>query len=180
MADLDLQELIQHGLKGTSPKAEAKVVRAEVSPQMGLFGEEPEEPKKAIEYTPEKFAGVVVTSVHNTTGDETRPSGFKKNDFSNIGKRLWKSSVPWETFFKKCTQIFNDGNQPGQGPTTVQNMAKVYAAIIAKNPAVQQFVRQFAYVTSGDASNTTRTIKFKPVAGDAPVPPEAPPLPRRT
>lgn len=47
MADLDLQELIQHGLKGTSPKAEAKVVRAEVSPQMGLFGEEPEEPKKA-------------------------------------------------------------------------------------------------------------------------------------
>ena len=47
MADLDLQELIQHGLKGTSPKAEAKVVKAEVSPQMGLFGEEPEEPKKA-------------------------------------------------------------------------------------------------------------------------------------
>ena len=47
MADLDLQELIQHGLKGTSPKAEAKVVKAEVPPQMGLFGEEPEEPKKA-------------------------------------------------------------------------------------------------------------------------------------
>ena len=47
MADLDLQELIQHGLKGTSPKAEAKVVKAEVSPQMGLFGEESEEPKKA-------------------------------------------------------------------------------------------------------------------------------------
>ena len=47
MADLDLQELIQHGLKGTSPKAEAKVVKAEMSPQMGLFGEEPEEPKKA-------------------------------------------------------------------------------------------------------------------------------------
>jgi hypothetical protein len=47
MADLDLQELIQHSLKGTSPKAEAKVVKAEVSPQMGLFGEESEEPKKA-------------------------------------------------------------------------------------------------------------------------------------
>lgn len=142
--------------------------------------EEAEEPKKPIEYTPEKFAGVLVASVHTTTGDKKKPSDSRPSDFFNIGKRLWKSSGAWELFFKNCTQIFNEGNQVGQGPTTVQNMAKVYAAIIAKNPAVQQFVRQFAYVTSGDEPNTTRKIEFKPVAGDAPVPPEAPPLPRRT
>ena len=48
MADLDLQELIQHGLKGTSPESKAKVVpKAEPSPQMGLFGDAPEEPKKS-------------------------------------------------------------------------------------------------------------------------------------
>ena len=56
MPDLDYQELIQHSLRGTNPDATAKVVKKELSPQMGLFGEEPEEPKKAKKESVKKEA----------------------------------------------------------------------------------------------------------------------------
>ena len=56
MPDLDYQELIQHSLRGTNPDATAKVVKKELSPQMGLFGDEPEEPKKAKKESVKKEA----------------------------------------------------------------------------------------------------------------------------
>jgi hypothetical protein len=131
-----------------------------------------EEPMKLISYTVEKFVGILVNSVHDTTVGEMRPAGFKSSDFYNIGKRLLKNSDEWTQFLTACTKIFNEGNEFGQGPALVRRMAVAYANKIADDLAVQRFVMQYAYVTSGDKS--TREIKFTEFPGDVPVPPQPP------
>lgn len=86
MADLDLQELIQHSLKGTSPEEASKVVRkAELSPQMGLFGEEPEEPQKVKkeagkrETTPAKRSAQTQTDMFEKDFKELKRAEAEKN-----------------------------------------------------------------------------------------------------
>jgi hypothetical protein len=83
---------------------------------------------------------------------------------------MLRGNDKWTEFLTACTKKFNEANEVGQGKAFVKRMATIYATKIASNLSVQNFVRQYAYVTK----DGTREIKFFQFHGGELVPPQPP------